>query len=79
MLILVIGQNNDVKHIEKGSMFNELMLIFVQFQSYYSADLNYNEGQLKNPDISGAIFSLNLSILILNAQCVEGARDVMVL
>ena len=37
--------------------------------------------QLKNPDISGAIFTfcLSLSIIILNSQCVEGARDVRVL
>ena len=35
--------------------------------------------QLKNPDISGAIFTLSLSIRILNSQCVEGARDVRVL
>ena len=34
--------------------------------------------QLKNPGNSGAIFTLNLSILILNSQCVEGARDVRV-
>ena len=33
-----------------------------------------NESQLKNPDISGAIFTLSLSIL--NSQCVEGAKYV---
>ena len=44
-----------------------------------SLDKYYNESQLKNPDISGAIFTLSLSILILNSQCVEGARDVKVL
>jgi len=38
-----------------------------------------NGSQLKNPDISGAILTLSLSILILNCQCVEGARDVRVL
>ena len=37
----------------------------------------FNGSQLKNPDICGAIFKL--SILILNSQCVEGARDVRVL
>ena len=31
-----------------------------------------------NPDLSGAIFTLSLSILILNSQCVEGARNVRV-
>ena len=31
-----------------------------------------NESQLKNSDISGAIFTLSLSILILNSQCEEG-------
>ena len=38
-----------------------------------------NGNQLKNPDIAGAIFTLSLSIRILNSQCVEGARDVRVL
>ena len=38
-----------------------------------------NGSQSKNPDIPGAIFTLTLSILILNSQCVEGARDVRVL
>ena len=41
--------------------------------------LKGNGGQLKNPDISGAIFTLSSSIRILNSQCVEGARDVRVL
>ena len=39
----------------------------------------YNGSQLKNPDISGAIFTLSLSILMLNSQCVERAKDVRVL
>ena len=39
---------------------------------------DYNGSQLKNPDISGATTTLSLSILILNYQCVEGARDVKV-
>ena len=39
----------------------------------------YNGSQLKNPDISGAIFTLNSSIRILNSQCVEGVRDVGIL
>ena len=38
-----------------------------------------NGSQLKNLDISGFIFKLSLIILILNSQCVEGARDVRVL
>ena len=33
-----------------------------------------NGSQLSNPDISGAIFTLSLSIPILNSQRVEGAR-----
>ena len=32
---------------------------------------NCNGSQLKNPDISGAIFKLSLSIRILNSRCVE--------
>ena len=50
-------------------------LIFVVWMSVG----NNNESQLKNPDLSGAIFTLSLSILILNSQCVEGARDVRVI
>ena len=38
-----------------------------------------NRSQLKNPDISGVTTTLSVSILILNFQCVEGARDVRVL
>ena len=40
---------------------------------------NVNGSQFKNTDISGAIFTLSLSILILNSRCVDGARDVKVL
>ena len=43
-------------------------------------DIRKSNGcQLKNPDISGAIFTLSLSIRILNSQCIEGARDVRIL
>ena len=37
-----------------------------------------NGSQLKNPDISGAIFTSGLSILLLNSFFEEGARDVRV-
>ena len=39
----------------------------------------FNESQLKNPDISGAIFTLSLGMPILNFKCVGGARYVTVL
>ena len=38
-----------------------------------------NGSKLKNPDISAAIFTLSLSLRILNSQCEEGAIDVRVL
>ena len=41
--------------------------------------INNNGSQLKNPDTSGAILTLSLSILILNSQSVEGAKYVRVL
>ena len=41
--------------------------------------IKYNGSQLKNPDISGAIFVWSLSIRMLNSQCVENAIDVRVL
>ena len=34
----------------------------------FNKELNINGCQLENPDISGAIFTLSLSILILNSQ-----------
>ena len=40
---------------------------------------NCNGSQLKNPDISGAIFTLSLSKRVLNSQCVEGTRGVRVI
>ena len=46
---------------------------------YNILDTEGNGSQLMNPDISGAIFKLSLSILILNSQCVEGAKYVRVL
>ena len=49
-----------------------------QFQDFHNP-LKCNGSQLKNPDISCAIFELSLSKWILNSQCVEGARDVRVL
>ena len=44
-----------------------------------SGKVSYNGSQLKNPDISGVIFTLSLSTQILNSRCVDGARDVTVL
>ena len=38
-----------------------------------------NGSQLKKPDISGAMFTLSLSVLILNSQCVEGTKYARVL
>ena len=40
---------------------------------------DFNGSQLKNPDISGAIFILSLSILIQHSECVEGAKYVRVI
>jgi len=51
--------------------------------NYQSTSMLVTDGnnviQLINPDISGAIFTLGLSIKILNSQCVEGAIYVRVL
>jgi len=37
----------------------------------YIFKVRNNGSQLKNPEISGAIFTLSLSILILNSMCRE--------
>ena len=57
------------KYDHSGKLNDHLLKIYdLLFES--------NGSQLKNPDISGGIVTLSLSILIWNSQCVEGARDV---
>ena len=57
----------------------------IEIRSYYFGCFVFdniqedNGSQLKNPNISGAIFTLSLSIRILNSQCVEGVGDGRVL
>ena len=46
---------------------------------YNILDTEGNGSQSMNPDISGAILTLSLSIRLLKSQCVEGARNVKVL
>ena len=36
----------------------------------------YNGGQLKNPDISGALYTLRIQYSYTQTQCEDGARDV---
>ena len=43
------------------------IISFISSSRYPKIEINGS--QLKNPDISGAIFTLSLSILILNSQC----------
>ena len=46
---------------------------------YNILDTEGNGSQLMNPDISSAIFTLSLSILILKSLCLEGAKYVRVI
>ena len=39
----------------------------------------YNESQLKNLDISGALYTLRIQYEYIKTQCEGGARDVRVL
>jgi len=54
---------------------------FIKINRHGKVSLNGKKitGVNLKPDISGAIFTLSLSILILNSQCIESARDVRVL
>ena len=52
---------------------------WVNVQCRFVFSFGCNGSQLKNSDISGAIFTLSFIILILNSQCVEDARDARVL
>ena len=51
----------------------------MKIQFYTKNTFENNGSQWKNPDIPGAIFTLSLSTLILNSQCVEGTKYVRVL
>ena len=46
------------------------------YRNFIKRSFKCNGSQLKNLDISGAIFTLSLSIIILNSQCVVGVIDV---
>ena len=57
--------------------------VFTKFKSPTQLEFQYcnsscNRSQLMNHDISGAILTLSVRILILNSQCVEGAKYVRV-
>ena len=39
----------------------------------------YNLGQLKNSDISGALYTLRIQYKYTQSQCEDGAKDVRVL
>jgi len=40
---------------------------------------NYNGSKLKNPDVSGALYTLRIQYSYTQTQCEDGARDVRVL
>ena len=65
------------------SKMGHFWLLFGHSRSFWviagSFNRSSNGSQLKNPDTSSAIFTLSFSILILNSQCVEGAKYVRVL
>ena len=48
------------------------------FESNVITPLN-NGSQLKNPDISGALYTLRIQYSYTQTQCEDGARDVRVL
>ena len=63
--------------------FSKISLVrnaFDSFDSFYLPRKFRNNGnQLKNPSMSGVIFTLSLRILIVHSQCEEGAREAGVL
>ena len=61
--------------IEKKVSLNNISYINKAKVRIAINSLKSNGSQLKNPDISGAIFTLRLSIRILSSQCVEGAKE----
>ena len=73
-------QTDNIKKSFFCVFLNKKYLIFVHKRiQLKNFSFSGNGSQLKNPDISGAIFTLSLSIRILNSQCVVGARDIKVL
>ena len=54
-----------------------LLIIFVT--NIDVATITINGSQLKNPDISGALYTLRIQYSHSQTQCEDGARDVRVL
>ena len=52
-------------------------LVIKDFLNHYFR--NYKGSQLKNPDISGALYILRIQYSYTQTQCEDGARDVRVL
>ena len=50
-----------------------------QVTNFIQNDLYHNGGQLKNPDISGALYKLRIQYKYTQTPCEDGARDVRVL
>ena len=73
-----LAVSNRLSLLRKDVSFNK-MFVTIFPTSMLMTDNEDNGSQLKNLDISGAIFTLSFSIRILNSQCVKGARDVRVL
>ena len=81
--ILSIWDNDhtDQANMQSSGCYKSSSFIY-RFREPYSSHQylqQSNGSHLKNSDISGTIFTLSVSILILNSECIEGARDVRVL
>ena len=74
-IVYGLGSANEFMHMLIHENFKKFLHIEMLVKRCNFENSKSNGSQLKNPDISGAIFTLNLNLLILNSQGVEGASD----
>ena len=68
------------RRMEKLNLSNIPIVTFtkIQGQEVQVSKVLINGSQLKNPDISGALYTLGIQYSYTQIQCEDGARDVRV-
>ena len=68
--------------LERAFQMSVMKLILINYflnNRLGNYETHVNRSQLKNPDISGTIYTLRIQYSFTQTQCEDGARDVRVL
>ena len=71
--------DNDLLNLKKDYGITIPHLVDLQSKYRVGFIMRNNGSQLKNSDISGALYTLRIQYLYTQTQCEDGARDVRVL